>query len=133
MKDMNEYDKKQAQATTGAERTKNRRVFVPRVDIIDTKEAVVMYADMPGVDQNSLDVTIDKNVLTISGAVEPPEFKGRSVAYAEYDVGDFDRSFTISNDIDRDNVEALVKNGVLKLVLHKAPEAEVKKITVRAQ
>jgi HSP20 family molecular chaperone IbpA len=133
MKELSEYEKKQVQATAGAERTKNRRVFVPRVDIIDTKEAVVMYADMPGVDQNSLEVTIDKNVLTISGAVEPPEFKGRSIAYAEYDVGDYDRSFTISNDIDRDNVEALIKNGVLKLVLHKAPEAAVKKITVRAQ
>ena len=133
MKDLSEYGKKPAQATAGAERTKNRRVYVPKVDIIDTKEAVVMYADMPGVDRDSLDVTIEKNVLTISGAVKPPEFKGRSIAYAEYDVGDYDRSFTISDDIDREKVDAVVKNGVLKLVLHKAPEAAVKKITVRAE
>jgi HSP20 family molecular chaperone IbpA len=133
MKNLSEYEKKPAQATAGVERTKNRRVYVPKVDIIDTKEAVVMYADMPGVDQNSLDVTIDKNVLTISGVVNPPEFQGRSIAYAEYDVGDYDRSFTISDDIDREKVEAIVKNGVLKLVLHKAPEAAVKKITVRTE
>ncbi len=133
MKNLSEYEKKPAQATAGVERTKNRRVYVPKVDIIDTKEAVVMYADMPGVDQNSLDVTIDKNVLTISGVVNPPEFQGRSIAYAEYDVGDYDRSFTISDGIDREKVEAIVKNGVLKLVLHKAPEAAVKKITVRTE
>ena len=133
MKNLSEYEKKPAQATAGVERTKNRRVYVPKVDIIDTKEAVVMYADMPGVDQNSLDVTIDKNVLTISGVVNPPEFQGRSIAYAEYDVGDYDRSFTISDDIDREKVEAIVKNGVLKLVLRKAPEAAVKKITVRTE
>ena len=102
MKNLSEYEKKPALATAGVERTKNRRVYVPRVDIIDTKDAVLMYADMPGVDQNSLDVTIEKNVLTISGAVKPPEFEGRSIAYAEYDVGDYDRSFTISDDIDRE-------------------------------
>jgi HSP20 family molecular chaperone IbpA len=133
MKNLAEYQKKPVQAPAGVERTKNRKVYVPKVDIIDTKAAVVLYADMPGVDEGSVDVTIEKNVLTISGAVRPPEFKGRSIAYAEYDVGDYDRSFTISDDIDREKVEALVKNGVLKLVLHKAPEAAVKKITVRAE
>lgn len=133
MKNMVEYDKNQVQKTSGAERTKSRRVYAPKVDIIDTKDAVVLYADMPGVDEGSVDVTIEKNVLNISGAVKPLEFQGMSIAYAEYDVGDYDRSFTISDDIDRGNVEALVKNGVLKLVLHKAPEAAVRKITVRAQ
>ena len=133
MKNIVEYEKKPVQETAGVERTQNRRVYVPKVDIIDTKEAVVVYADMPGVDERSVDVTIDKNVLTISGAVKPPEFEGMSIAYAEYDIGDYDRSFTISDDIDREKVEALVKNGVLKLVLHKAPEAAVKKITVRAE
>jgi HSP20 family molecular chaperone IbpA len=108
-------------------------VYVPKVDIVEAKDAVIMYADMPGVDEASVDVTIEKNVLTISGSVKPPEFKGMSIAYAEYDVGDYDRSFTISDDIDREQVEAVVKNGVLKLVLTKAPEAAVRKITVRAQ
>lgn len=133
MKNIVEYEKNPVQVSSGAERTKNRRVYLPKVDIIDTKEAVVLYADMPGVDENSVDVTIEKNVLNISGTVKKPEFEGMSIAYAEYDVGDYDRSFTISDDIDRENVEALVKNGVLKLILHKAPEATVRKITVRAQ
>ncbi|MHB8092360.1 MAG: Hsp20/alpha crystallin family protein [Syntrophales bacterium] len=133
MKNIVEYEKKPVQEAAGVERTQNRRVYVPKVDIIDTKESVILYADMPGVDEGSVDVTIDKNVLNISGVVKPPEFEGRSIAYAEYDTGDYDRSFTISDDIDREKVEALVKNGVLRLVLHKAPEAAVKKITVRAE
>ncbi len=132
MKNMTEYEKNPVQGPSTAERTKSRRVYIPKVDIIDTKEAVVLYADMPGVDESSVDVTIEKNVLNITGAVKPPEFQGMSIAYAEYGVGDYDRSFTISDDIDRGNVEALVRNGVLKLVLHKAPEAAVRKITVRA-
>jgi HSP20 family molecular chaperone IbpA len=132
MKNMTEYEKNPVQGPSAAEHTKSRRVYIPRVDIIDTKAAVVLYADMPGVDEGSVDVTIEKNVLNISGTVKPPEFQGMSIAYAEYGVGDYDRSFTISDDIDRGNVEALVQNGVLKLVLHKAPEAAVRKITVRA-
>ena len=110
-----------------------KKQMISNLWIIDTKESVILYADMPGVDEGSVDVTIDKNVLNISGVVKPPEFEGRSIAYAEYDTGDYDRSFTISDDIDREKVEALVKNGVLRLVLHKAPEAAVKKITVRAE
>jgi len=50
-----------------------------------------------------------------------------------YDVGDYERAFTISDEVDRDRIEAVVKNGVLKLTLHKAPQAEVRKITVRTE
>jgi HSP20 family molecular chaperone IbpA len=60
-------------------------------------------------------------------------FPGRSIAYAEYDVGDYERAFTISDEVDRERIGAVVKNGVLRLTLHKAPQAEVKKITVRTE
>ena len=60
-------------------------------------------------------------------------FPGRSIAYAEYDVGDYERAFTLSDEVDRERIGAFVKNRVLKLTLHKAPQAEVKKITVRTE
>jgi HSP20 family molecular chaperone IbpA len=128
-----EYQKKPAQTPVEMERTRNRKVFVPKVDIIETGDAMVMYADMPGTDEKSVEVTLEKNVLTIAGAVHPEEFPGRSIAYSEYDVGDYERVFTISDEVDRNRIEAIVKNGVLRLTLHKAPQAEVKKITVRAE
>jgi HSP20 family protein len=92
-----------------------------------------MYADMPGVDQKSVEVTLEKNVLKITGAVEPDAFPGRSIAYAEYDIGDYERAFTVSDEVDRERIEAVVKNGVLKLVMYKAPQAEVRKISVRTE
>jgi HSP20 family protein len=133
MDSKSEYEKKPAQTPVETERMKNRRVYVPKVDIIETGEAMVMFADMPGVDEKSVEVILEKNVLTITGAVEPQTFPGRSIAYAEYDVGDYERAFTVSDEIDRERIEAVVKNGVLKIALHKAPQAEVKKITVRAE
>jgi HSP20 family protein len=128
-----EYEKKPAATPTAMERTRNRRVYVPKVDIIETPEAMVLYADMPGTDKSSVEVTVEKSVLTIAGKVADPGFAGRSIAYSEYDVGDYERVFTISDEVDRNRIEAIVKNGVLKLILHKAPHAEAKKITVRAQ
>jgi len=128
-----EYQKKPASNPVAMERTRNRRVYVPKVDIVETAETMVLYADMPGTDERSVEVTVEKNALTISGRVDGRDFTGRSMAYAEYDMGDYERVFTISDEVDRDRIEATVKNGVLKLVLRKAPHAEAKKITVRAE
>lgn len=128
-----EYQKKPAQVPVEMERTRNRKVYVPKVDIIETEDAMVLYADMPGTDEKSVEVTIEKNVLTIAGAAAPQEYPGRSVIYAEYDVGDYERAFTISDEVDREKIEAVVKNGVLKLILRKTPQRQAKKIVVRTE
>jgi HSP20 family molecular chaperone IbpA len=128
-----DYQKKPASNPAETERTRNRKVFVPKVDIIETGDTMVMYADIPGADEKTIDVTLEKSVLTIRGSIAPQEFEGRSIAYAEYDVGDYERSFTVSDGVDRDRIEAVVKNGVLKLVLHKVPQVETKKIAVRTE
>jgi HSP20 family protein len=128
-----EYQKRPASSPAETERTRNRKVYVPKVDIIETGDAMVMYADIPGADEKTVDVTLEKSVLTIRGTIAPQEFEGRSIAYAEYDVGDYERSFTVSDEVDRDRIEAVVKNGVLKLVLRKIPQVEAKKITVRME
>jgi HSP20 family protein len=133
MENKGEYQKKPAQTPVEMERTRNRKVFVPKVDIIETGDAMVMYADMPGADEKSVEVTLEKNILTIAGTVKPQEFPGRSIAYSEYDVGDYERVFTVSDEVDRDRIAAIVKNGVLKLTLHKALQVEVKKIAVRTE
>jgi HSP20 family molecular chaperone IbpA len=121
---------KQEVDTTGAERTRERPAFVPRADIYETAEAITVVTDMPGVDENSVDVTLEKNVLTISGYVEPMQPEGYSLAHAEYNVGDFERSFTLSDRIARDGIEATVKDGVLRLVLPKITEAKARRIPI---
>lgn len=133
MENKAEYQKKPAQTPVEMERTRNRKVYVPKVDIIETGDAMVMYADMPGADEKSVEVTLEKNILTITATVSAQEFPGRSIAYSEYDVGDYERVFTISDEVDRERIGAVVKNGVLRLTLQKAPHAEVQKITVRSE
>lgn len=128
-----EYQKVPASTPAETERTRNRKVYVPKVDIIETADGMVMYADIPGADEKTVEVTLEKSVLTISSTIVPQHFAGRSICYAEYDVGDYERSFTVSDEVDRDRIEAVVKNGVLKLVLHKVPQVVAKKIAVRTE
>jgi HSP20 family molecular chaperone IbpA len=128
-----DIEKREAQSPSETERTRSRRVYIPSVDIYESKDAVMLVADMPGVDEKSVDITLEKSVLTISGAVDPDAFEGFHLAYSEYGTGDYQRSFTVSDEIDRDKIVATVRNGVLRLTLPKAEKVKAKKIAVRAE
>jgi HSP20 family protein len=122
---------KQEVVESGAERTRERECFVPRADIYETDDSVTVVADMPGVDENSVDITLEQNILTINGYTAPGGPQGYSLAYAEYQVGDYQRRFTLSDKIDRDKIEATMKDGVLRLRLPKV-EPTARKIAVKA-
>ena len=126
-----ESEKQEAAVADGTERTRARRVFVPRVDIYETDDDIFAVADIPGVDGKSVEITLEKNVLTINGFVEPEQSDKYSLSYAEYEMGDYERSFKLSNEINQDKVEATVKDGVLHLRLPKAGPAKTRKISVK--
>lgn len=96
-------------------------------------EDIVVIADMPGVDEKSVDITLEKNVLTIYGKVEVDITKDHRLAMSEYGIGDCQRVFTLSEEIDGDKIQATVKNGVLKLVMPKAESAKTRKIPIKAE
>ncbi len=125
-------EKQEVEVVEGAERTRPGKAYVPRADIYETGDSLVIVADMPGVDESSVEITLEKNVLKLKGYVDftPPE--NFSLAYAEYDVGDYERSFTLSNEIDQSNINATIKNGVLKVFLPKAGPALARKIAVKS-
>ncbi|HYG73418.1 MAG TPA: Hsp20/alpha crystallin family protein [Planctomycetota bacterium] len=125
-------DKREAQQPQGVERTMTRKVFMPRADIYESGESLVILLDMPGVDEKSVDVTLEKDILTITGTVQPHIPEGHTLAYSEYEIGDYRRAFTIS-DVDRENITAVVKNGVLRLTLPKSAQARTRKIEVKTQ
>lgn len=107
--------------------------FLPPTDIYETDNAIVMFLDVPGADPEGLDVQLEKRVLSIfarSRPYEPPE--GYAELYAEYETGNYRRAFTLSEEIDRDRIEASLKQGVLRLTLPKTAPSPAKKIPVRA-
>jgi HSP20 family molecular chaperone IbpA len=127
-----EAEKQEVVNFEDAERTRDVKAFVPRSDIYETDNEIVAVADMPGVDESSIDITLEKNILTIYGTIEPRMPENYSLAYAEYEVGDYERRFTLSNKIDLNKIEATVKDGVLRVHLPKIGPAQTKKIAVKA-
>ncbi|TVR99262.1 MAG: Hsp20/alpha crystallin family protein [Rhodospirillales bacterium] len=114
------------------ETTRNRPVFSPPTDIYETADALVVSMEMPGVEPDGVDVTLDKRVLTITGVGTSVEPEGFALSHAEYRVGDYERAFTLSENIDRDGIEAALRDGVLRLTLPKVKPAPAKTISVKA-
>ncbi len=125
-----EMEKQEVETPDGAERFRATRCFVPRADIYEDGDRMVIVADVPGADENSLEITLEKNVLTINAYVEPSIREDYALALAEYEVGDFQRAFKISDEIDRERIDAQVKDGVLRVYLPKVVP-QTRKISVK--
>lgn len=115
------------QPTTEAQR---RRVFSPLVDIFETEESFVLTADMPGVTDNSVELTLEDDLLTIEGHVEHSGPEGYELDYREYVAGDYRREFRLGRAVDREKVSARVTDGVLTVTLPKAKSAQPRKIAI---
>ncbi|WID99250.1 Hsp20/alpha crystallin family protein [Bosea vestrisii] len=115
----------------GSEPTRSRQVFVPRADIYETTDQVALLVDMPGVASDGVDITLEKRTLAIRGYAANQLRESYRQIYAEYGAGDYERVFTLSEDIDRDGIEASQKDGVLRLVLPKAAPAKARKIELK--
>jgi|SRR6185312_4561419 len=124
--------KGQLPASADGERTSTRQVFIPVTDIYETADRIVVLAEMPGVPPDGVDITLERRVLTIRGRLATREHGGYRQIYSEYGEGDYERVFTLSEDIDRDRIEASHKNGVLHLILPKAESAKTRKIELKA-
>ena len=106
------------------------RVFMPVTDIFETEHALTLVAEMPGVDKDKVDVSVEDGVLTVQGQLDFSKYEGLRPVYTEYNIGHYRRVFTLSNRIDQNSISAEMKDGVLTLVLPKAEEAKPRRISV---
>jgi HSP20 family molecular chaperone IbpA len=112
------------------ERTEAGRFFSPYTDIHETERSVTVTMEMPGVDKSSIDIRLDKGVLTVKGTINSAAYESLRPIYSEYNVGNFVRTFTVSTKIDSARISATVVDGVLTIELPKAAEALAKRIAV---
>lgn len=114
------------------EATRPGRLYSPDVDIAETPDRLLLWADMPGVDENSIEVTLDDGVLSIEGHVAVEDYESLSPLYTEYNIGDYRRRFTVASEIDPERIQARVVNGVLEIELPKSEKVKMKRIPVSA-
>jgi HSP20 family protein len=114
------------------ETTRPGVVFRPDIDILENSDNYVVYADLPGVDDKSVDVRLDRGTLTLDAELAANPESGWTPLHTEYRVGSYHREFRISEDIDTSGVSARMHNGVLELVLPKSAERRPRAIRVQA-
>jgi HSP20 family protein len=105
----------------------------PRLNLFDTGAALVVTAELPGLADKDVRLTINQDVVTIAGARKVNTPEGYSVHRQERAALEFSRSFTLPTKIDAEKTTATMKNGILTITMAKVPEAQPKQIAVRAQ
>jgi HSP20 family protein len=112
------------------ETTVPARLFLPTADIFETDRALTVVLEMPAVNKENVEVSIDNCVLKIDGKVDFSKYEGLRPVYTEYNIGHYTRSFQLSSAIGQNKISAEMKDGVLTLVLPKAEQAQPRRITV---
>jgi HSP20 family protein len=123
---------KQPDQSATAERTRSGHFFRPNVDIVEQKDELVLLADMPGVKPGDIEVNFEDGELSVHGRVLPRYADAKEFLLAEYGVGDFYRTFRVSEQIDSTKIHAEYRNGVLTLHLPKVEAVKPRRIAVKA-
>jgi len=132
------HDSKELEAREKAElateQTRPGLVFRPDVDILEQPDAYIIHADMPGVSEKTIEIDLDKGVLTLNARADSPvdEEDANRYLHSEYRSGGYHREFRVSEDIDSASVSGTMKDGVLELRLPKSAQSQPRKISVAA-
>jgi HSP20 family molecular chaperone IbpA len=119
---MNEHEEIQT-VDRGVERTADRKHYTPPTDILESDDEYVLHLDVPGADPDGLCVTYEDDVLTIRAATAAREYPGYTLAHAEFEPGDFQRAFAITEKVDHERIDARLDKGVLTVRLPKQKPA----------
>jgi HSP20 family protein len=123
----------QRENTAAAERpARDERALVPPVDVIEEPAGITLYADLPGVSRERLNLRVEGDTLTIEGELSLPLPEGMQASHAEIEQARFRRSFTLSKELEPDKVSAELSHGLLRVRIPKAEHAQPRRIEVTA-
>lgn len=135
MTDRQDLQPSQAQtpAASGAQRPaqERERAMVPRVDVIEDDSGITLWADLPGVARDQLELKIEGDTLQLEAPVTPTLPERLQPLYAEVRVPRYRRAFTLSRELDPSRIEASLKDGVLQLRIPKQEHAQPRRIQVQ--
>jgi HSP20 family protein len=112
--------------------TQGERAMIPMVDVVEDASAITLLADLPGVPKDKLSIKFESNSLTIEGEVSLEMPDGMESSHAEVRLSHYRRVFSLSRELDTENMSAEFKNGVLRLHIPKAAHMQPRKIEVKA-
>lgn len=114
-------------------KSEQERTILPAVDIFEDDMGITVHADMPGVSKDQLDIQIDSDSLSIAGSINIPLPEDMNALYADVRATRYQRGFSLSRELDGNNIDASLKDGVLTLRIPKREEHKPRKIEVRME
>ena len=109
----------------------DERIWHPNVDVYETEDSYVLKADLPGVNKKDIKIDVNDNTLTFKGERKFEEKTEKdNYVRVERSYGSFTKSFTLSDNVDTENIKASYKDGVLEITLAKKEEAKPKEIDI---
>ena len=128
----NQLEKRKASEVPAREQRPSGRTYSPNVDIVESQDQLIMYADMPGVSADNIDIHFENGELSIFGRVANRPSGNEQYLLREYGVGNYHRTFQVSEAVDSEKISAEYADGVLALHLPKAEAAKPRRIKVKA-
>jgi HSP20 family molecular chaperone IbpA len=117
--------------TRQAEPTRNEAAMLPPVDVVEDSSGITLYADLPGVARDGLELHVESDTLTIEGSIALDVPEGMEAGHAEVSLPRYRRMFTLSKELDAEKVQAQFDKGVLKLRIPKAEHAQPRKVEIK--
>jgi len=114
-----------------ATEAQDKPAVLPPVEVIEDANGITLYADLPGVPKENLDVRVEGDTLTVAGEMALPAIEGLEPTHVELETPRYRRVFTLSKELDAAQVSAEFAQGVLKLRIPKAAHAQPRRIEVR--
>ena len=127
---LNELIRQSGQAAEGGEEEVAQSTFTPAVDVKETDDALTLFAEIPGVHKDDIDISLENNTLTVSGERRFPQDEEEHYRRIERIYGKFSRSFRLPRDVDPTRVSAAYEEGVLRLDLPKVEAAKPRQIKI---
>jgi HSP20 family protein len=109
-----------------------RVLHTPLIDIHEGPDGLILEADLPGADESGVSIQLEENVLSLHAKVQAPAPEGAHLLHEEFRVGDFYRSFILSDEVERSKITAEFRNGVLRLNLPKADRVKTRRIEIKS-
>jgi HSP20 family molecular chaperone IbpA len=116
----------------GEDRERSVPAFTPPIDIHEVGEGLILEADLPGAVEQDLRVQLEENVLSLYAKIDSPVPEGARLLHEEYRLGDYQRSFILGDEVDRDRITAELTHGVLRLFLPKADRLRTRRIEIKS-
>ena len=118
-------------SVTQSSDTSSSAALLPRVDVIEDKSGITLYADLAGVPKDKLSLHMEADTLTIEGEVGLTLPEGMEPSHAEINLPRYRRVFTLSKELDRDKISAEFEYGVLKLSIPKAEHLQPRRVEIK--